>query len=98
MHIPVVRGGTQQMLNPMTGALFFAARKEHVNAIEIRLDRTRVKFQRLIKGATRSHDVHVSAVSMPEILQMRNTEPTPGRSKRCVALHDPVKQLARAVE
>ena len=29
---------------------------------------------------------------------MRNTEPTPGRSKRCVALHDPVKQLACAIE
>ena len=58
VHIPVIRGAGEQVGDAVARRLLFAARQQHINAVEIGFGRSRIELERLIEGAPRvaSHE------------------------------------------
>jgi hypothetical protein len=57
VDVPVVGGGLQQVLDAVAGGLFFAAREQHVDAVEVGFDRAGVELRGPCRrrGALRAH-------------------------------------------
>ena len=98
VHVPVVGRAGQQIRNAVPRRLLFAARQQHVNAIEIGFGRGRVQLERLVECAPRMHHVNLPAESVTHILQFRNAQPAPtGRKLRILAGHAR-EQRVRAIQ
>ena len=79
VHIPVVGRDCKQVGDAVARRLFFAAREQHVDAIEIGFGRRGIELQRLIESAARVHDVDLAAESVAHILQFGDAETAPAR-------------------
>src|SRR3954465_3324086 len=82
----------------MTRTLLFASREQHVSPIEVRFHRARIELQSFIEGSPSLQKVHLSTQPVPDILQMRYSQPRP---RRCVVLmpfHYTVEQLTCSIE
>ena len=57
VDVPVVGGGLEEVLDAVAGGLFFAAREQHVDAVEIGLDRAGVELEGACRrrGGPRAH-------------------------------------------
>ena len=70
---------SEQVGDAVARRLFFAAREQHVNAVEIGFGRGGIEAERLIKGAARVHHVNLAAEAVAHILQLGNAQAAPCR-------------------
>ena len=70
VDVPVVGGGGQQVFDAVAGGFLFAAREQHVDAVEVGLDRAGIEQQCLVKGAAGFNDMHLAAQAVARVLQM----------------------------
>ena len=81
VHVPVVGRGGEQVGDAVARRLLFAAREQHVDAVEIGLGRGGIELERLVEGAARVHDVNLAAESVARVLQLGDAEAGPARRK-----------------
>ena len=98
VHVPVVGGAGEQVGDAVARRLLFAAREQHVDAIEIRLRRRGIELERLIEGAPRVHHVNLSAESVAHILQLGDAEAAPSRGKLRILRGDAGEERVGLVE
>jgi hypothetical protein len=77
VHVPVVGRAGEQVGDAVPRRLLFAAREQHVNAVEIGLGRSRIELERLVEGAARAHHVNLPAEAVARILQLGNAQAGP---------------------
>ena len=91
MNIPVVGGGLQQVLDAVARGLLFAAGQQHVDAIEVGLDRAGIELERLVEGAAGFEHVHLAAQPVARVLEMRDAQAGPGGRILIVLLEHDLK-------
>ncbi len=98
VDVPVVGRGGEQVGDPMAGRLFFAARKQHVNAVEIGLGGSGVELEGFVEGAARAHHVNLAAKAVARILQLGDAEAGPRGGKARIGGGDTGKQSMGVVK
>ena len=77
VHVPVVGGAGEQVGDAVPRRLLFAAREQHVDAVEIGLGRSRIELERFVEGAARAHHVNLPAEAVARILQLGDAQAAP---------------------
>ena len=98
MHVPIVARGGQQVGDAVASRFLFAAREQHVNAVEIGLGRCGIELERLVEGAPRVHHVNLPAETVARVLQFGNAQPGPSRGKCRVGRGHAREQRMRAIQ
>ncbi len=96
--VPVVACGLEEVFDAVAGGLFFAAREEHVDAVEIGFDGAGIELEGFVEGAAGFEDVHLAAEAVAGVLQVRDAEAGPAGGVVVVLLGDAFEELAGAVE
>ena len=96
--VPVVACGLEEVLDAVAGGLFFAAREEHVDAVEIGFDGAGIELEGFVEGAAGFEDVHLAAEAVARVLKVGDAEAGPAGGVVFVLLDDGVEELAGAVE
>ena len=79
VHVPVVGRAGEQVGDAVARRLLFAAREQHVDAVEIGLGRCGIELERLVEGAARVHHVNLPAKAVARILQLGDAQAGPCR-------------------
>src|ERR1700730_1937287 len=98
MNIPVIRGGAQKMLDSVACAFLFTTREQHVDAIEIGLNRTGIKLERTVKRTSSSEDVYLAPISVADILKVCHADTAPRGSEARVVCDHAFEQRLRRIE
>ena len=98
VHVPVVGRARKQVGDAVASRLLFAAREQHVNAVEIGLGGRGIEPERLVEGATRAHHVNLAAETVAHILQLGDAEAAPSGREFRVGRGDARKQGMGAVK
>ena len=98
VHVPIVGRAGQQAGNAVPRRLLLAARKQHIDTIEIRFGRCRIELQRLVECTARAHYVNLPAKSVTRVLQFGDAQPGPSRCKCRIGRGDAREQRVRAIQ
>jgi hypothetical protein len=88
VDVPVVGGGLEEVLDAVAGGLFFSAREQHVDAVEVGLDGAGVELEGVVEGAAGLEDVHLSAEAVARVLEVGDAEAGPCGGVVLVLLDD----------
>ena len=83
---------------PWRADSFLAAGEQHVDAVEIGLDRAGIELERLVEGAAGFEHMHLAAQAVARVLEMRDAEAGPRGGVILVLLNDVFEEAAGAVE
>ena len=82
----------------MPRRLLFAARKQHIDAVEIGFGGCWIKFERFVEGPPRAHHMNLSAESVARILQLGDAQARPRRRKACNPKGHVLEQRVRTIQ